>query len=144
MDYYFFLSAGFIWSRSITSKFCLFVCGYIGSCVFYFHTIRGKIIENLKNLAEKGFPLFLVSMYVCLSVITLQTSSFNNIGGWDFNIDTHMWISQNGIGPLLDDRFKENLKNPETLKGCPLYSLSCLSVCLSVTELQSTHFGLGT
>ena len=36
------------------------------------------------------------------------------------------------IGPLLDDRLKENLKNPETLKGCPLYSLSCLSVCLSV------------
>ena len=35
------------------------------------------------------------------------------------------------IGPLLDDRLKENLKNPETLKGCPLYSLSCLSVCLS-------------
>ena len=27
------------------------------------------------------------------------------------------------VGPLLDDRLKENLKNPETLKGCPLYSL---------------------
>ena len=38
------------------------------------------------------------------------------------------------IGPLLDDRLKENLKNPETLKGCPLYSLSCLSVCLRATE----------
>ena len=42
------------------------------------------------------------------------------------------------IGPLLDDRLKENLKNPETLTGCPLYSLSCLSVCLSASELQST------
>ena len=49
-----------------------------------------------------------------------------------------------GVGPLLDDRLKENLQNPDTLKGCPLYSLSCLSVCLSVTELQSTPFGLGT
>ena len=52
------------------------------------------------------------------------------------------------IGPLLDDRLKENLKNPETLKGCTLYSLSCLyvclSVCLSACELQSTPFGLGT
>ena len=35
--------------------------------------------------------------------------------------------SSSSVGPLLDDRLKENLKNPETLKGCPLYSLSCLS-----------------
>ena len=48
------------------------------------------------------------------------------------------------IGPLLDDRLKKNLKNPETLKGCPLYSLSCLSVCLSACDLQSTPFGLET
>ena len=48
------------------------------------------------------------------------------------------------IGTLLDDRLKENLKNPETLKGCPLYSLSCLSVCLSACDLQSTPFGLET
>ena len=39
------------------------------------------------------------------------------------------------IGPLLDDRLKENLKkNPETLKGCPLFSLSCLSVRPRATE----------
>ena len=30
------------------------------------------------------------------------------------------------IGLILDDRLKEN--NPETLKGCPLYSISCLYV----------------
>ena len=37
------------------------------------------------------------------------------------------------IGPLLDDRLKENMKKKtETMKGCPLFSLSCLSVCLSV------------
>ena len=45
------------------------------------------------------------------------------------------------IGPRLDDKLKENLKkNPETLKGCPLFSLSCRSV----PELQSTPFDLGT
>ena len=37
------------------------------------------------------------------------------------------------VGPLFADRLKENLKkNPETLKGCLLFSLSCLSVSVSV------------
>ena len=35
------------------------------------------------------------------------------------------------FGPFLDDRLKE--KNPETLKECSLYSLSCLSVCVRAT-----------
>ena len=50
------------------------------------------------------------------------------------------------VGPLLDDGLKDNLKknNPETLRGCPLFSLSCLSVRPSVPELQSTPFDLGT
>ena len=40
--------------------------------------------------------------------------------------------------------------NPETLKGCHLFSLSCVcvcvcvSVCLSIRELESTAFDLGT
>ena len=37
---------------------------------------------------------------------------------------------------------------PETLKGCPLYSLSCVSVCVFVCScvrgLESTPFDLGT
>ena len=50
---------------------------------------------------KKRFPQFLLSMYVfcvfvCLSVIALQTSSFD-IGVWNFNIDTYIKISQNGI-----------------------------------------------
>ena len=59
--------------------------------------------------------------------------------------------------PILDDRMKEKFlkprkgvlcihlgKIPETLTGCPLFSLSCLSVqlcvCLAVSELPSTVF----
>ena len=34
-------------------------------------------------------------------------------------------------------------KIPETLKGCPQQSLSCLSVCFSVRELLITVFELG-
>ena len=41
------------------------------------------------------------------------------------------------IGPILDDSMKE--KNPETLEGCPQYSLSCVSV----RELLTTVFELG-
>ena len=37
-----------------------------------------------------------VCLCVCLSVVALQTPLFN-IGDWNFNIDTYMWISQNGI-----------------------------------------------
>ena len=32
------------------------------------------------------------------------------------------------VGSILDDRLEGKI--PETLKGCPLYSLSCLYVCL--------------
>ena len=41
------------------------------------------------------------------------------------------------IGPILDDKLKEN--NPETLKGCSLFSLSCmcLSACLCVCGLNN-------
>ena len=51
----------------------------------------------------------------------------------------------NGIGPALDE---VEVNKPETLKGCPLYSLSCLSVglsvCVSARGLQNTPFDLGT
>ena len=59
---------------------------------------------------------------------------------FSFLLENNLPIPNVNIGPLLDDRLKENLKNPETLKGCPLFSLSCLSV----SELQSTPFDLGT
>ena len=54
-----------------------------------------------KNRRKIWLPLFLLSMYVlclcvCLPFGALQTSSFN-IGIWNFDIDTYMWISQNGI-----------------------------------------------
>ena len=50
---------------------------------------------------KKGFLSFYsVCMFfclcVCLSVVALETSSFN-IGDWNCYIDTYMWISQNGI-----------------------------------------------
>ena len=38
--------------------------------------------------------------------------------------------SNNIIGPIRDDGLKE--KHSETLKGCPLYSLSCVCLCLAV------------
>ena len=41
------------------------------------------------------------------------------------------WLSS--IGQILDDRLKEKLK------GCPLYSLSCVSVCLSVCNWATEH-----
>ena len=71
---------------------------------FNFQTNRERKIENKKFGRKKRFPQFLLCMYVCvciylcvcLSVRALQTSSFN-IGGWNFDIDTYMWISQNGI-----------------------------------------------
>ena len=70
----------------------------------------GRILETAflnenrrKKIEDKNrFPQFLLCMYVCvcicvcLSVAIVQTSSFN-IRGWNFNIDTYMWISQNGI-----------------------------------------------
>ena len=71
---------------------------------------------------KKRFPQFLLSMYVCLcvcvcvclfvclSVIALQTSSFT-IG------DTYMKISQNGIGPILDDRLTHSLKIKKIVKN---------------------------
>ena len=59
-----------------------------------------------------------------------------------YGLKVGCFVNTSIIGPLLDDRLKENLKNPETLKGCPLFSLSCLSVRPSVPELQSTPFGL--
>ena len=40
------------------------------------------------------------------------------------------------IGPILDDRLKEKSWNP---KRCPLYSLSCLSVCLCVYTRATEH-----
>ena len=58
--------------------------------------------ENRKKIkVKKRFPQFFLGMYVlcvcvCLSVGTLQTSSFN-IGDWNFNLNTYLWISQNGI-----------------------------------------------
>ena len=39
------------------------------------------------------------------------------------------------IEPLLDDSLKEKLEIPETMKGCSLYSLSCMCVCVSVSFL---------
>ena len=41
------------------------------------------------------------------------------------------WVFDS-VGPILDDRLKE--KSPETLKGCPLFSLSCVSVRNRATE----------
>ena len=57
--------------------------------------------QKKKNQGKKGFLSFYsVCMFVCLcvylSVGALQTSTIN-IGGWNFDIDTYMWISQNGI-----------------------------------------------
>ena len=63
--------------------------------------------ENRKKTwrLKKGFlsfysvcMLFCLCVYLCLclSVAILQTSLFN-IGGWHFDIDTYMWLSQNGI-----------------------------------------------
>ena len=80
----------------------------IGNRLFYFQINRDRKIDNKKIGRKKRFPQFLLCMYVCvyvcvyvclcvcLSVRALQTSSFN-IGGWNFDIDTYMWISQNGI-----------------------------------------------
>ena len=74
---------------------------------FYFQTNRERKIDNKKFGRKKKvssvFTLYVclcicvyVCLCVCLSVRALQTSSFN-IGGWNFDIDTYMWISQNGI-----------------------------------------------
>ena len=53
-------------------------CLYIGNRLFYFQTITERKIENKKLGGKKRFPQFLLSMYVfCLSVIALQTSSFD-------------------------------------------------------------------
>ena len=53
-----------------------------GNRIFNVQTITEIKKYKIKNLAvKKGFPQFLLSMYVCLcvclSVIALQTSSFN-------------------------------------------------------------------
>ena len=78
---------------------------FFGNRLFNFQTITERKIENKKLGGKKRFPQFLLSMYVfclcvcvfvCLSVIALQTSSFD-IGVWNFNIDTYIKISQNGI-----------------------------------------------
>ena len=71
---------------------------------FYFQTKRERKIDNKTLGRKKRFPQFLLCMYVCvyvymcvcLSVRALQTSSFN-IGAWNFDIYTYMWISQNSI-----------------------------------------------
>ena len=78
----------------------------IGNRLFCFQTNRERTIDNKKIGRKKvssGFALYVclcicvyVCLCVCLSVGALQTSSFN-IGGWNFDIDTYMWISQNGI-----------------------------------------------
>ena len=76
---------------------------FLETAFFNVQTIREIKIENKKNLAvKKGFLsfysvcMFFVCLCVCLSVIALQTSSFD-IGVWNFNIDTYIKISQNGI-----------------------------------------------
>ena len=78
---------------------------FLETAFFNVQTIREIKIENKKLGGKKRFPQFLLSMYVfcvfvclfvCLSVIALQTSSFD-IGVWNFNIDTYIKISQNGI-----------------------------------------------
>ena len=73
---------------------------------FYVQTDRETKIENKKCGFKKRFLQFLLSMYVfcvfvclcvCLSVITLQSTTFKIGFWWNFNIDTYMWIAQNGI-----------------------------------------------
>ena len=46
------------------------------------------------------------------------------------------------IRPLLDHGLKRG--TPQALKGLPLFSLSSMSVCMSVTTLQVTIFDPGT
>ena len=71
--------------------------------------------------------IVMVTMYSFRSMDTVHVSS--DISWWKCT-----YLNIQIIGPLLDDRLKETLKNPETLKGCPLCSLSCLSVCVRATE----------
>ena len=79
------------------------MCVIIGNHLLYFQTIRERKIEN-KIIGGKKKVYSVFTQYICfvcvnvfvLSVGALQTSSFN-IGGWHFNTDTSMWISQNGI-----------------------------------------------
>ena len=46
------------------------------------------------------------------------------------------------IGPILDDRLKENILKP--WKGAHSSHSVCVSLCVSVNTLQDTLFGLGT
>jgi len=106
---------GKIWAWALVLNYPLFFVPGSARCnsalclletaFFNIQTIREIKIENNKLGGKKMFPQFLLSMYVfcvfvclfvCLSVIALQTSSFD-IGVWNFNIDTYIKISQNGI-----------------------------------------------
>ena len=62
--------------------------------------------------------------------------------------DCCIWWSHQILGRSLMKGWMKKSWNPETLKGCPQHSLSCLfvclSVCLSAPGLQVTPFGLGT
>ena len=83
-------------------KLCISFPSCFGNRLFNVQTIREMRIDNFKNLAvKKGFLSFysvcmVLCVFVCSSVIALQTSSFN-IGVWNFNIDTYVKISQNCI-----------------------------------------------
>ena len=50
-------------------------------------------------------------------------------------------VRRSSIGPILNEGKKVEGKSPETLKGCRLYSLSCVSlcVCLSVRNRFTEH-----
>ena len=81
------------------------VCdAFIGNRLFNVQTIREIEIEKkntwrLKKVSTVSLSMYVylcVCVFVCLSVITLHTSSFN-IGVWNSNTHSYMEISQNGI-----------------------------------------------
>ena len=80
--------------------------------------------EHVRALEDKYWGKEVLETYHQPTALEFSTNTFRN-NGLDGANPGHNFegICSVLVGPLLDDRLKENLKkNPETLKGCPLFS----------------------
>ena len=89
---------------------------------------QGSFNPKIRFLGQKVWP-------VACSQTVRRTDTQSDYWGHPFEFQD--------VGPILDDRLKEKLLKPWKGALCSHYRV-CLSVCVSVRELQSTSLGLGT